>query len=80
MSCVFVTRLSEGEVGVVGEPHSQIALLKRVLRERAKEMEEFQHKLLDQSTSEVYSFVLLSIGVHYTLAHTNGMQFCICSL
>ena len=63
MYCSHVTRISEG---TVREPHSQIAMLTRVLREREKEMEEFQHKLLDQTMSEVhvymYRFVFLSLG------------------
>ena len=48
----FITRLSEGESGVV---HSKIALLTRALREREKEVEKFQHKLSEQSMSEVYT-------------------------
>ena len=49
----FVTRLNKGESGVVGEPHSQIAMLTRVPGKREKEVEEFQRKLSEQSMSEV---------------------------
>ena len=41
--------MSEDEAGVVGESSSQIAKLSRVLREKEKEMEEYQHMLLDLS-------------------------------
>ena len=50
---IFVPRVSESEGSVVGETNSQIATLTRVLREKKNKMEEFQHKPLDQSTSEV---------------------------
>ena len=53
----FVTSESESGV-VVGEPSSQIAMLTRVLREKEKEVKEFQHQLSDQTMSEVYVHII----------------------
>ena len=60
-SNTFVISFSEGEGSVVGEPSSQIAMLTRILREKVKEVEEFQHKLSDQTMSEVY-ILFVSLG------------------
>ena len=76
-------RASEGEAGVMDESSSQIAMLMRVLREIEKEVEEFQHKLKDQSLppSEVSviseCFLAMQMMLHY--AELNVLQLhCMC--
>ena len=61
----------------MGETNSQIAMLTRVLREKKNKMEEFQHKLLDQSTSEVLCnivFVLVQELNYNAVAYANITQ------
>ena len=64
----------------MGETNSQIAMLARVLREKKNKMEEFQHKALDQSTSEVLcNIVFVSVQELNAVAHTNNAQV-VCTL
>ena len=67
----------------MGETNSQIAMLTRVLREKKNKMEEFQHKALDQSTSEVlcnnYYSVCVLVQELIAVAHTNNAQV-VCTL
>ena len=70
-SNAFVISFSEGEGSVVGEPSSQItillSILTRVLREKEKQVEEFQHKLSEQTMSEVYILFLSCTRMVYIL-------------
>ena len=42
--------MSDSDVGVLGEPSSQIAMLTRALWEKEKEVEVIQHELMEQSS------------------------------